>query len=172
MSFVFLLSSTSIGYASLSRLTIFSLAASDCFDSARPEKHSWIIVYERERLMFLWAVNNAGTAVFKEITEVTAEDYSTIMGTNFESAYHLCQLAHPLLRASGKGSVVFISSIAGLVGLPRLSIHAASKGAINQITRSLACEWAKDNIRVNTVAPGVISTSLAEKVAVLHYHFS
>ncbi|CAH2049825.1 unnamed protein product [Thlaspi arvense] len=76
----------------------------------------------------MWAVNNAGRGLFKEITEVTAEDYSTIMGTNFESAYHLCQLAHPLFRASGKGSVVFISSIAGLVGLPRLSIYAASKG--------------------------------------------
>ncbi|XAR50905.1 Tropinone reductase I [Bertholletia excelsa] len=110
-------------------------------------------------------VNNAGRGLFKEITEVTAEDYSTIMGTNFESAYHLCQLAHPLFRASGKGSVVFISSIAGLVGLPRLSIYAASKGAMNQITRSLACEWAKDNIRINTVAPGVISTSLVEKAA-------
>jgi len=51
-----------------------------------------------------------------------------MMATNFESAFHLSQLAHPLLKASGRGTIVFISSIAGLVGLPGLSVYAASKG--------------------------------------------
>ncbi|KAE8662751.1 Tropinone reductase-like protein [Hibiscus syriacus] len=60
------------------------------------------------------------------------------MSTNVEAPYHLCQLAHPFLKASGNGSIVFISSVAGSMALPRLSAYSASKTAINQITRSLA----------------------------------
>ncbi|XP_017248094.1 tropinone reductase homolog [Daucus carota subsp. sativus] len=105
-------------------------------------------------------VNNAGIAILKETTEFTAEDFSNIMGTNFEASYHLCQLAHPLLKASGNGSIVSISSVAGVVALPLVSIYSSSKGAINQLTKSLACEWATDNIRVNCVAPWIIKTDL------------
>lgn len=56
------------------------------------------------------------------------EDISTIMGTNFEASYHLCQLAHPLLKESGYGSIVFTSSIAGLKAFSLLSVYAATKG--------------------------------------------
>ena len=52
------------------------------------------------------------------------------MATNFESVYHLCQLAHPLLKASGMGSIVFISSVAGVVHIGSGSIYAASKGEL------------------------------------------
>ncbi|KAJ9684335.1 hypothetical protein PVL29_016693 [Vitis rotundifolia] len=84
------------------------------------------------------------------------------MTTNLESAYHLCQLAHPLLKASGAGSIVFVSSVAGVVSLGTGSIYAATKAAINQLTKNFACEWAKDNIRSNSVAPWYIKTSLVE----------
>lgn len=120
------------------------------------------------------------------------------MATNLESSYHLCQLAHPLLKASGNSSVVFISSVAGLVHLFSGSIYGATKGkslysetfptdelyemdksyysnllpgAINQLTRNLACEWAKDNIRVNGVAPWYIRTSLVKNVSLVFCHF-
>lgn len=73
-------------------------------------------------------MNNAGIIVAKETTEFTAEDFSSIMSTNFEACYHLCQLAHPLLKASGTGKIVFISSVAGVVALPTVSIYASSKG--------------------------------------------
>ncbi|XVF76669.1 hypothetical protein PTKIN_Ptkin13bG0285400 [Pterospermum kingtungense] len=106
-------------------------------------------------------VNSAGTTVLKPCVEHTLEDYTTLMSTNVEAPYHLCQLAHPYLKASGNGSIVFISSVAGSVALPRLSAYAASKGAINQITKNLACEWAKDNIRTNTVSPWSVKTSIA-----------
>ncbi|XP_031256969.1 tropinone reductase homolog [Pistacia vera] len=105
-------------------------------------------------------VNNAGTTIAKESTDFTAEDFSTLMITNFESAYHLSQLVHPLLKASGKGRIVFVSSVAGLIALPRCSIYGATKGAMNQVTKNLACEWAKDDIRVNAVAPWIIRTPL------------
>ena len=73
-------------------------------------------------------MNNAATTITKKIIDYTAEDISTIMGTNFESVYHLTQLAHPLLKESGQGSIVSISSIAGLKALPVFSVYAASKG--------------------------------------------
>jgi len=109
-------------------------------------------------------VNNAATVRLKETIEHTFEDYSTIMSTNIESPYHLCQLAHPLLKASGVASIVFISSVAGVIALPYVSGYAASKGAINQITKNFACEWAKDNIRTNTVAPWAVRTTITPLV--------
>ncbi|RDX90380.1 Tropinone reductase-like [Mucuna pruriens] len=107
-------------------------------------------------------INNAGTNTPKKLIDYTAEDVTKIMGTNFESSYHLCQLAHPLLKASGYGSVVFVSSIAGLKALPYSSVYASSKGAMNQLTKNIALEWAKDNIRANSVAPGPVKTLLLD----------
>ncbi|CAN1135140.1 Tropinone reductase homolog At5g06060 [Linum perenne] len=92
-------------------------------------------------------VNNAGSTFYKKFVNWTPEDYSNMMTTNLEAPFHLCQLAHPLLKASGNGSVVFVSSIASAAG-------------INQLTKNLACEWAKDNIRVNTVAPSATNTGI------------
>ncbi|KAA8534176.1 hypothetical protein F0562_031631 [Nyssa sinensis] len=107
-------------------------------------------------------INNVGTNIRKPTVEYTAEEYSMLMATNLETAYHLCQLAYPLLKASEVGSIVFISSVAGLVHISSGSIYGATKGAMNQLTKNLACEWAKDNIRCNCVAPWYIRTSLVE----------
>ncbi|KAI3705613.1 hypothetical protein L1987_75852 [Smallanthus sonchifolius] len=109
-------------------------------------------------------INNVGTNIKKPTMEYTPEEYSMIMSTNLESCYHMSQLVHPLLKASGLGSIVFISSVAGLVHISSGSIYGATKGAMNQLARNLACEWAKDGIRVNSVAPWYIKTSLVEHV--------
>ncbi|XP_073122304.1 tropinone reductase homolog At5g06060-like [Henckelia pumila] len=109
-------------------------------------------------------INNVGTNIRKPTVDYTAEEYSKLMATNLESSYHLCQLAHPLLKASGTSSIVFISSVAGLIHLFSGSIYGATKGAINQLSKNLACEWAKDNIRVNCVAPWYIRTSLVKNL--------
>ncbi|KAI4384489.1 hypothetical protein MLD38_002639 [Melastoma candidum] len=108
-------------------------------------------------------INNAGTNFRKPTVEYTAEEYSKIMTTNLNSAYHFCQLAHPLLKNSGSGSIVFISSVAGVVSLAYFALsHIYLTRAINQLTKNLACEWAKDNIRSNSLAPWFIKTSLVE----------
>ncbi|KAK9127048.1 hypothetical protein Syun_015845 [Stephania yunnanensis] len=114
--------------------------------------------------MISLAINNVGTNKRKPTIDYTAEEFSFLMATNFESSYHLCQLAHHLLKSSGMGSVVFISSVAGVVALNSGTVYAASKGAMNQVTKNLACEWAKDNIRVNSVAPWYIRTSLVKEL--------
>ncbi|KAE9616587.1 putative oxidoreductase [Lupinus albus] len=107
-------------------------------------------------------VNNVGTNIMKETLEFTEEDFSFLLSTNLESAFHISQLSHPLLKASGVGSIIFLSSVAGVVSINVGSIYGATKGAITQLTKNLACEWAKDNIRTNCVAPGLIRTPLAE----------
>lgn len=108
-------------------------------------------------------VNNVGILYFQKTTDVTSEDISLYLNTNFVPAYHLCQLAHPLLKNSGAGNIVFMSSVAGVVSVS-VSLYGATKGAINQLTKNLACEWAKDNIRTNSVAPWLIKTPLVEDV--------
>ncbi|KAG2639693.1 noroxomaritidine/norcraugsodine reductase-like [Panicum virgatum] len=112
-------------------------------------------------------VNNAGQTMFGFAADTTAEDYARLMATNVESCFHLAQLAHPLLVAAASGgggasSVVNVSSINGILSYPGMSMYATTKAAMNQVTRSLAVEWAKDNVRVNSVAPGgVVGTDIA-----------
>ncbi|KAK6927014.1 hypothetical protein RJ641_008733 [Dillenia turbinata] len=109
-------------------------------------------------------INNAGFNIRKPMVEFTREEFSKLMATNFESVFHISQLAYPLLKMYGDGSVVFVSSVSGLVSLNAMSVQSATKGAINQLTRNLACEWAKDNIRCNAVAPWYVRTSMVEQV--------
>ncbi|CAI5514191.1 unnamed protein product [Closterium sp. Naga37s-1] len=123
-------------------------------------------------------INNVGTNIRKPTVDYSLADFHHVWGTNFESAYHLCQLAHPLLKAAasagaagaaaggGKGnaSIVFNSSVAGVVAIRSGTLYGATKAAMNQLTKNLACEWAKDGIRVNAVAPWYMATDLANQV--------
>ncbi|CAG7881273.1 unnamed protein product, partial [Brassica rapa] len=103
-------------------------------------------------------VNNVGVLRGKPTIEYVAEDFAYHSSTNLEAAFHFCQLSYPLLKASGYGSIVFLSSVAGVVSFECGSIYGVTKGALNQLARNLACEWAKDGIRANAVAPNVVKT--------------
>ena len=110
-------------------------------------------------------VNNVGTNVRKAATEYTTEEYERIISTNLTSAFELTRRAHTLLKAAGKGaSVVNVSSVSGLVHTSTGAPYAMTKAALLQMTRSLAVEWAADQIRVNAVAPWYIRTPLVEPV--------
>ncbi|KAL7204227.1 hypothetical protein ACSBR2_017321 [Camellia fascicularis] len=108
-------------------------------------------------------INNVETNIRKPMVEFIAKEYATLFVTNFEYVFHMCQLAHPLLKASGAGNVVFTSSVSDFVPLKSMSVHGATKGVINQLTRNLAYEWPKDNFRSNAVAPWYIKTSMVEQ---------
>ncbi|XP_017983700.1 PREDICTED: tropinone reductase homolog At5g06060 isoform X2 [Theobroma cacao] len=141
----------------------FQVTGSVCDVSSQAQREKLINTVSSEfggKLNIL--INNVGTSVLKPTPDFTAEDFSFIMGTNFESAYNLCQLAYPLLKASGAGSIVFLSSVSGVVSVSFGSLYGATKGAMNHLAKYLACEWAKDNIRVNSVAPWFIQTPLTE----------
>lgn len=86
--------------------------------------------------------------------------YKKLMNLNANSVFHLSTLAHPLLIKSDIGSIVNVSSMYAIFGSDMAPAYSASKGAIDQITKSLAIEYADDGIRVNAVAPGWIDTPL------------
>ncbi|KAA9346090.1 SDR family oxidoreductase [Adhaeribacter soli] len=109
-------------------------------------------------------INNVGTNIRKKALEYDEPEYDFLMNTNLKATFHLCQLAFPLLKASGNGRVVNISSVAGLKHLRTGAIYGMTKAALVQLTRNLAAEWAQDNILVNCIAPWYIKTPLAETV--------
>ncbi|XP_023639986.1 tropinone reductase homolog At2g30670 isoform X1 [Capsella rubella] len=109
-------------------------------------------------------VNNVGIVRTKPTVDFVAEDFSLHISTNLESAFHLSQLSHPLLKASKFGSIIFISSVGGVVSMECGSIYSLTKGAMNQLAKTLACEWARDGIRTNSVAPNFIYSAMAEPV--------
>mmetsp|Transcript_31226 Transcript_31226/g.45759 ORF Transcript_31226/g.45759 Transcript_31226/m.45759 type:complete len:285 (+) Transcript_31226:88-942(+) len=109
-------------------------------------------------------VNNVGTNRRKPSVEYTMDDYDFVMETNLKSMYHISQLAHPLLKASGDASVVQISSVVGVTPTKSGTIYSMTKAAMNQVAGNWACEWAQDGIRVNAVCPWYTATPLANQV--------
>jgi NAD(P)-dependent dehydrogenase (short-subunit alcohol dehydrogenase family) len=105
-------------------------------------------------------VNNAGAALRKDSHEVTVDELDLLWSVNVRSALLLTAATIPSLLASGHGSIVSISSISGLRGAPRRSIYAATKAALDGMTRSLAMEYGPQGLRANTVAPGVVETAM------------
>lgn len=107
-------------------------------------------------------VNNAGINIRKKAEEYSFQEYQEIMQTNLASAFKMCQLAYPLLKKSMQGNIVNIASISGLVDDASGAPYGMSKAGMIQLGKHLAVEWAKDNIRVNTIAPWYIETELTQ----------
>ncbi len=109
-------------------------------------------------------VNNAGTNIRKRALDYADEEIETIFKTNLSSAFKLSRMMHAHLSASGRGSVVFVGSVAGVTTTGTGAVYAMTKAAMGHLGRVLAVEWARDGIRVNTIAPWYTRTPLAEPV--------
>ena len=107
-------------------------------------------------------VNCAGMNRRALIAAVTEDDYETIMAVNLRSIFFLSQAAYPIMRAQGGGKIINIGSLNAFFGLGTVSVYGMTKGAVTQLTRTMAIEWAKDNIQVNCIAPGFMLTPLTE----------
>jgi len=105
-------------------------------------------------------INNAGIAVTAPLAVGDMTDAQRVIDTNLMGALYVLQASVPALKAAGGGVVVNIASVLGHRPLPHTGIYAASKAAIIQVTRSAALELARDNIRVNALAPGYVVTDL------------
>ena len=106
-------------------------------------------------------VNNAGRAVRRPATELTAAEWDQVLELNLKAVFLCSRSAHPYFKRRGAGCIVNLASIMGFSGgiFPNAS-YQASKGAVVNLTRALALEWAPDNIRVNAVAPTFVRTDL------------
>lgn len=105
-------------------------------------------------------VNNAGLMTQKSFLEMTPEDFDLQTGINLRGPYFLSQMAARSMIAHGGGNIVFISSILAQLVIPECSVYIADKGGIESLARSLAVELHPYNIRVNTVAPGLVRTDM------------
>ena len=102
-------------------------------------------------------VNNAvASAGDGPVTQVTTEGWEATLRVNLTAVAWLCRAAIPEMVKAGHGSIVNVSSRAAERGTPGLAAYAASKGGMNALTRSIAVDYAKDNVRCNTVSPGYI----------------
>jgi meso-butanediol dehydrogenase/(S,S)-butanediol dehydrogenase/diacetyl reductase len=107
----------------------------------------------------------AGVSWAEHFTDVTEEKYRLMMGVNVEGYVWMAQAAIPYLLQSG-GNIVNIASNAGLMGQAYTVIYCVSKGAVVQLTRALAMEYVKTNLRVNAIAPGGTNTALVTNFSI------
>jgi NAD(P)-dependent dehydrogenase (short-subunit alcohol dehydrogenase family) len=107
-------------------------------------------------------VNNAARFLLKPISDTTDEEFDGLISSNVRGAFVHCREALPALLDGG-GAIVNITSISGLAGLPDQTAYCVTKGAIVQLTRQLAIQYAREGVRVNAVAPGAIDTPFVDR---------
>ena len=108
-------------------------------------------------------INNAGIAIWKGVEDTSEEDWDRVMAVNAKGVFLGTKLAIPAMRRAGGGSIINISSTAGLRGSPGLAAYTASKGAVRLFTKSTAIQYAGDNIRCNSVHPGGVDTPMVQE---------
>ena len=108
-------------------------------------------------------VNNAGINIRKMPQDYDTDDWDQVLAGNLRSAFLCSKTAYPAMKAVGGGKIINIGSMTSIFGGALLAPYSASKGGIVQMTRSLACAWAKENIQVNAILPGYIDTQLTRQ---------
>lgn len=126
---------------------------------------SEIVAIANERLGIVDAViNNAGIGGARPVAQTDDESWERILDVNLGAAFRLSRAALPQMIDRGKGSIVHIASIFGLVGYRGTAAYAASKAALAGLTHQMAADYGPAGIRVNAVAPGLIETAMTAKL--------
>tara|TARA_B100000674_G_scaffold494376_1_gene518773 strand:- start:2373 stop:3125 length:753 start_codon:yes stop_codon:yes gene_type:complete len=108
-------------------------------------------------------VNNAGWELNKAYDETEEEEWYRVIDTDLKGPWLMCKYFVPPMVKSGRGSVINISSLNGIVGFPLSTAYGSAKGGLVVFTRDMAIELAKSGVRVNCVCPGVIDTAMMER---------
>jgi len=106
--------------------------------------------------------NNAGISSFGRVDEIDIEEWHRVIDVDLNAVFYGCRAALPHLRANGGGAIVNTASISGMFGDWGLPAYNAAKGAVMNLTRALAADHARDNIRVNAVCPGGVETAMTD----------
>jgi NAD(P)-dependent dehydrogenase (short-subunit alcohol dehydrogenase family) len=109
-------------------------------------------------------VNNAGLNVRGDFRHLSDADWVTIREVNLDGVVRVARDGFPLLKVSGRGSLINIASILAHRGLRQLTAYSATKGAVTALTRGLAVEYAPFGIRVNALCPGFVETALTRRI--------
>ena len=110
-------------------------------------------------------VSNAGVSVVRPIHEHTPEEWDLVMNSNVKAMYWAARHVIPVMIGQNEGLILMTGSISGEAGIPTQGAYAPSKGALHQMTRQMAIEYAKHNIRVNTIACGTVDTPIVHRSA-------
>ena len=109
-------------------------------------------------------INNAGVFPMEKVEDSTVESWDRVMDVNAKGVFLGIKSVIPAMRSSGGGSIINLSSIAGLVGSAYSASYNASKGAVRLLTKSTAIQYAKDGVRANSIHPGLIDTLMAAEL--------
>lgn len=109
-------------------------------------------------------INNAGTIKRAPAHQTSLEDWQAVIDTNLNGVFHFCRNAGQMMLKQGCGKIINIASLLTFSGGITVPAYAASKGAVGQLTKALANEWAIKNIQVNAIAPGYFATDNTEQL--------
>ncbi|HEX4479508.1 MAG TPA: SDR family oxidoreductase [Rudaea sp.] len=138
---------------------ILALAADVAVNEQRLDILDWIADLQMPLSLL---VNNAGGNITKPTLDYREDDVRDLIDRNLLSAFEMSRLAHPHLSEHANAAIVNVGSVSGIVHVRTGSLYGMTKAALHQLTRNLACEWAADGIRVNSVAPWYIRTHRTE----------
>lgn len=108
-------------------------------------------------------VNNAGQTIKKPAIEVTDQEFDSLLDTHVKASFALARDTAPAMINAGKGSILFMASMASLMGVPKVIGYTAAKTAVLGLVRGLSAEWSSQGVRVNAIAPGWIHSPMTDK---------
>ena len=109
-------------------------------------------------------VNNAGILHVGSVEETSEAEWDRLMDVDLKGVFLVSRAALPELRKSGRGAIVNIGSVLGLVGMKKRAAYAAAKGGVTMLTKAMALDHAQEGIRVNCICPAIVETDLVQMI--------